>query len=88
MQLAAWYSLELDRGELLLELVVLLVLPLALPPLLAPLLEAEFGEAAGNTTLPAAVYSLIMFMTGAALMTFFGRRDDSAEDAEAAAEAA
>ena len=56
--------------------------------LLAPLLEAEFGEAAGNTTLPAAVYSLIMFMTGAALMTFFGRRDDSAEDAEAAAEAA
>jgi BASS family bile acid:Na+ symporter len=56
--------------------------------LLAPLLEGEFGDAAGNTTLPAAVYSLIMFMTGAALMTYFGRRDDSAEDAAPAAEAA
>ena len=42
--------------------------------LLSPLLVPSLGEAAAYASLPAAIYSLIMFVTGGAIMAVFGRR--------------
>ena len=55
--------------------------------LLFPILEPVLGkEVAGNTALPAGMYSLVMFVTGAALMIYFGAMGKAdAEEASAAA---